>query len=188
MNAPFEHTITKADFTRWLAAQDRKFEWKDGRIVQMANVTRGHAKLVTALVVALSTRLDGDAWTVVAAEFGVEGRGFVRFPDVLVEPTGGDARGLRADRAVVIVEVLSPSSVRTDVLDKRDDYEQLETVQTYVVLSPDEPIGWVWMRSDETRCFPAKPDEISGADATLELPALGLSLPLSELYRTTKAT
>ena len=43
------------------------------------------------------------------------------------------------------------------------------------------------MRSDETKRFPAKPDEIAGPDATLDLPGLGLSLPLSELYRTTKA-
>jgi Uma2 family endonuclease len=187
MNAPFEHTITKPDFARWLAAQDRKFEWKDGRIVQMANVTRGHAALVGEIYFALRSRLDRAEWTITTADFGVEGRTFIRFPDVLVEPAGGDPRGLRAERAVVIFEVLSPSSVRTDVIEKRDDYEQLETVRTYVVLSQDEPIGWVWTRDGETNRFPSKPDEISGTDATIDLAALGLSLPLAELYRSQKA-
>lgn len=183
MNAPTELRLSRDEFDRWSRHQERKYEWKDGRIVQMNNVTRGHADLVSDLVYALRTRLDRAIWMVAVAEFGVEGRGFVRFPDVLVERRSGDRDrdGRRAD-AVVLFEVLSPSTVKTDMIEKREEYEQLPTVISYVVLSQDEPILWVWHRDAESGRFPAKPEEISGRGAELPLPAIAATLPLAEIF------
>jgi len=183
MNAPLDLHLPKQEFDRWVSRQRERFEWKDGRVVQMNNVTRGHSKLVVALIVALSSRLDRQKWSVAAAEFGVEGRDFVRYPDVLVEPASDDNKERRASRPTVIFEVLSPSTVRTDIIEKREEYDSLPSVATYVVLSQDEPIVWIWQRSVETGRLPAKPEEISGAEGSLALPALGVTLPLADNYQ-----
>ena len=73
----FDLHLDKAAFKRWLRDQKRKYEWKDGRVVQMANVTRGHSRVVANMLRAMSLRVDGDTWAVVASDFGVENEAFV---------------------------------------------------------------------------------------------------------------
>jgi len=182
MNAPLDLRLPKQEFDRWVSRQRERFEWKDGRVVQMNNVTRGHAYIVSDVAFALRSRLDA-SWRVVTGDFGVEGTGFVRYPDVLVEPSTADLSSRRAGAPTVIFEVLSPSTVRTDIIEKREEYDSLPSVATYVVLSQDEPIVWVWQRSVETGRLPAKPEEISGAEGSLALPALGVTLPLADIYQ-----
>ena len=81
------------------------------------------------------------------------------------------------------MEVLSPSSVGTDMVEKLAEYTSLASLEAYIVASQDEPICWVWQRSGEDRSFPKTPEEIAGRDKAIMIAALGISLPLSEIYR-----
>jgi Uma2 family endonuclease len=184
MNAPLDLRLDKASFTRWLLSQERKFEWKDGRVVQMNNVTRGHSRIVANILRALSVRLDVDRWAVVASDFGVEQDDFIRFPDVLVEPEdSGDLGERRSGNAVVLVEVLSPLSVDIDMLEKPQEYMTLDSLEAYVVASQDATICWVWQRNPHTRQFPAKPAKVVGRAESIGLTALSIELPLADIYR-----
>lgn len=183
MNAPFQLTMTKPAFVAWLAKQDRKYEWKEGRVMQMTNVTRGHASIVSNILGTLRQLLDLDKWSVVASDFGVEDETFLRFPDVLVEPAGGDPRGRRADHAALLFEVLSPTSVDADMIEKPAEYMSIDTLQAYVVASQDEAICWLWSRDVATGQFPAKPERIVGRDQSIAIAILGVSLPLADIYR-----
>lgn len=183
MNAPLNLRLDKASFTAWLDRQDRKYEWKEGRVVQMSNVTKAHARLVSNVLRAFSARLDLDMWAVTASDLGVEDTGWLRFPDVIVEPMDGDDKARRAQQAAVIVEVLSPSSVGIDMTEKPEEYATIATLNAYVVASQDEPILWLWQRDPQTGHFPAKPIEINGREQTLTLTFGSLSIPLAEIYR-----
>ena len=185
MNAPLDLKLDKASFDRWLLDQDRKYEWKEGRVVQMTNVTRGHSRIVRNIARALEARLDIDAWAVVASDFGVEQVGsFVRFPDVLVEPIdAGDMAARRSDKAVLLFEVLSPSSIDTDMLEKPEEYATFATLEAYIVVSQDAAVCWIWQRDPATGAFPGKPQKVAGRDQSIGLLARGISLPLAEIYR-----
>lgn len=184
MNAPFDLTLDKASFNRWLLGQERKYEWKEGRIVQMTNVTRGHSRVVRNIARALEARLDIDSWAVVTSDFGVEKETFVRFPDVLVEPEqSGPLDVRRSDTAILLFEVLSPSSVDTDLMEKPEEYMSFDSLEAYVVASQDAAICWVWQRDPETSTFPPKPEKIVGRDQVIALKARGIELPLAEIYR-----
>lgn len=184
MNAPVDLKLDKATFNRWLLNQERKYEWKDGRVVQMTNVTRGHSRVVANILRALSSRLDIDKWAVVASDFGVEKATFVRFPDVLVEPEdAGEFKSRRSENAILLFEVLSPSSVDTDMMEKPDEYMSFDTLEAYVVASQDAAICWIWQRDMETGKFPDKPVKISGREQSLDFAARGIALPLAEIYR-----
>ena len=50
---PSDGYVDKATFCRWVERQERKYEWKGGRIVQMTNVTRAHNTIVLNFVVLL---------------------------------------------------------------------------------------------------------------------------------------
>lgn len=190
MSTPLDLRLDQASFDRWLLGQERKYEWKDGCVVQMTTVTREHASIVSDIVFGLRKRLDNGTRHVASSDFGVEAEDFVRFPDVLVEPkVAGTPRGFRrAHDAIVLFEVLSASSVDADMIEKLEDYTSLPTLGAYVVASQDAAICWLWQRNPETRTFPAKPMRFAGRDQALPLAALGIALPLTELYEDVPTT
>jgi hypothetical protein len=82
------------------------------QVVQQSNVTRDHATLASSFYFELRRRWD-------AIVFNVETADVVRTPDIVVEPRGGDPNALGTDAAVILVEVRSPSSVKTDFVDQQ---------------------------------------------------------------------
>lgn len=182
MNVQAPIIRTADDFLRWNEGREGKREFVRGRIVEMmVNVSRNHVRLATALTVLLARQLDPDAYDFGSADFGVKTADGVRFPDVFVDRAGGSGKDLAAHAPVLLVEILSPSSLARDFGEKRWDYTALPTLLHYLVLSQDEPRVWVWKRGEDGAF--GEPEMIVGAEETLELPGLGVSLPLSELYR-----
>jgi Uma2 family endonuclease len=93
----------------------------------------------------------------------------------------GDPKSTVCEAPLLIVEVLSLSSLQTDMREKADEYLTLPSLHAYVVASQDEPRVWVWLRGDDGK-FPKEPTMIAGADQTLAVAALGLSISLGEVY------
>jgi Uma2 family endonuclease len=147
----------------------------------MTGGSRGHGILTRRLAFALERRLAAERWSVLTSDFGVDlGPATVRYPDVVVDVAGGPLRDLTATAPSLIAEVLSPSSATYDLGDKAAEYLQLKSLAAYIVIAQDEPKAWVWIRAASG--FPAGPKVIAGSDATMEIPALGIVLPLSEIY------
>jgi Uma2 family endonuclease len=183
MNAPLGLKLNKRAFLQWVQKQERRCELKDGEVVMHPGVSRDHTALVTRFVLALGNRLDPDTWAVGATDFAVEIGPDIRYPDVLVERIHPDRKALSTQDPVVLVEVLSPSSVGTDMTAKLAEYTSLPSLEAYIVASQDEPICWIWQRGSEDRSFPSKPDEIAGREAAIEIAALGVALLMAEIYR-----
>jgi Uma2 family endonuclease len=184
MNTHARLSMDKDAFFRWGEKHDGRFELKDGRVVMMVGATKLHAAISSDIVFALKSRLGREAWSVTTAEFAVDIDGDIRYPDVLVEAAGGDAKALSTDKPVVIVEVLSASSIATDLNVKAAEYMSLASLETYIVASQDEPRLWLWNRSDAAsgRGWPKVPEEVHGKDKSVPLPVLGLELPMADIY------
>jgi Uma2 family endonuclease len=151
-----------------------------GRVVMMVGASRAHGRIVTNLVVALASQLDATRWSVIA-EFGIDaGPDVLRYPDVVVDRADGNASDSTAMDPVLIAEVLSPSTTTVDLGDKVAEYLELPSLLAYLVFSQDEPKAWIWLRG-EARFSPI-PIVLAGRDATIEVPALSVSLPLSAIY------
>jgi Uma2 family endonuclease len=72
--------VGRETFPRWVANQERRYEWVEGKIVMMADASRGHARIVTNLVVALAAVLDRDLYEIASSDFGVNTPLSGRFP------------------------------------------------------------------------------------------------------------
>ncbi len=168
-------------FLVWAGEQDSRHELVGGQIVMMSPVNRVHAVLTVRIITALARQVDPDRYDVTGPDFGVRTSAGVRSPDVMVDVR--DEGGHRAAEApILIAEVLSPSSIAVDMVDKVGEYTALASLQAYVVFSQDEPRAWIWQRDGEGR-FLASPAMVAGADATLVVEALGAGQSFAELYR-----
>lgn len=182
MNIQSKPPTTPDEFLRWNEGREGKREFVRGRVVEMMiNVTRDHVKLAARLVIALSRRLDDAAYDVGSSDFAVRTPDGIRYPDVFVDRRTPQSRGddLAATQPVLLAEVLSPSSYGRDFVEKLTDYQGIETVLYYLVLSHEEPRVWL---AERTLAGWQRPIELFGGGEIVPLPELGLELSLSELY------
>jgi Uma2 family endonuclease len=183
MNAPLGLKLDKRAFLQWVQKQERRCEFKDGEVIMHPGGTKRHSWIIGRFVSLLSACLDPNEWSVGPTDIAIEIGPDIRYPDVVVERIHDDGTTLATDTPALLVEVLSPSSVGTDMVEKLAEYTSLPSLEAYIVASQDEPICWVWQRGGKDRSFPNKPEEIAGRDKEIVIAALGITLPMSEIFR-----
>lgn len=177
--------MDKAGFLAWMQANEERCELAGGRVVMMPRPSRAHGIIVSNLVVALRRQLDPHLWVVIP-EFGLDtGPQTLRYPDIVVDRAGGDAKDYTATSPVLLAEVLSPSNAETDLGDKAAEYLQIPSLLAYMVFSQDEPKAWLYMRKDAK--FMLGPELISRTEDIVRIAALQLELPMVDIYAGIKA-
>lgn len=185
MNIQPNLRMDKAAFLAWMQANEERCELAGGRVVMMPGASRIHGRIVRKLVGALSSRLDPTRWEVIA-EFGLDaGPETLRYPDIVVDRADGGDKDYTAAAPVLLAEVLSPSTAEIDLGDKAAEYLRIPSLLAYIVLSQDEPKGWVYMRAGSQ--FTPGPAVVGGTEAVIRIPALQLELPMGEIYADIKA-
>lgn len=118
-----------------------RWELVDGEPVMMINVTRARSLITLNIATALHPLARRRGCETHSADFfasGGEQSGFLAVPDVFVRREKLDANSRRADDPVIIVEVLSPSTIRHDRVRKFDRYTAIESVTQIVLVYQDE--------------------------------------------------
>ncbi len=164
---------------------NEKWELIDGEPILNASPSPIHQWIVKNLVVALTLqeRAAKAPWAILPG-LGVRvSRTNRPEPDVLIIPHGASSQDpLERDTSEVIValEVLSPSTAERDQRWKRTAYASLPSLTHYVVIAQDAVDVVVFARDAG---FAER--HLRSLGESLELSALGISLPLSEIYRDT---
>jgi cyclase len=96
-----------------------------------------------------------------------------------VDRQGNSPESLVASAPVLIVEVLSPSSIAIDMVEKTAEYTSLPSLHAYIVMAQHDPNIWVWLRHDDGWRGPTKVD---GETGPIEIPPLGLAIPFKKFY------
>jgi Uma2 family endonuclease len=186
MSAPSKPSVfepvDKAAFLRFIATEpEGRYEFERGRIVQqMTGGTETHFRLARRISLLLEPQLDAGVWRVLQ-DWGVETPETVRYADVVVYPAGGDGRRRWTNAPAVVVEVLSPSTIRTDIDIKPAEYLALGSLQAYIVASQTDPVCLAWVRGGDGQ-FPGQPVEF-GAGNTIDVCGLHLALAIDDIYR-----
>jgi Uma2 family endonuclease len=78
-----------------------------------------------------------------------------------------------------IFEVLSSSTEHYDRGEKREHYQQIETLREYVLLSQDQPEIELWRRTDTSDTWS---QSTYGPGDIVDLPSIACRLDVNELY------
>ena len=103
----------------------------------------------------------------------------VRYPDASVTCSRLVGTERLIPDPVVALEVLSPSSMHTDLVEKPIEYEAIASIRRYVIIeqAKAEVRGFVRMKGGGWTDMPPL-----HAGATLDLPEIGIALPLADIY------
>ena len=164
---------------------EEKWELIDGEPILNAAPSRLHQRIVKNLVIALGNRERElrAPWQVLPG-LGVRVSDTNRpEPDVLVippDPPSLDPQQRDTSDVIVAFEVLSPSTKVRDLRWKRTAYTGLASLTHYIVIAQDAVEVVVFARDEG---FAER--RLRSIDEAIELRLLGISLPLSEIYRDT---
>lgn len=173
--------VDKAAFLRFIATEpEGKFEFERGRIVQQMAGTRVHYRIARRISLMIESQVDAARWDVFT-DWGVETAETIRYGDVAVSPASDASHQRWTTAPAVIVEVLSPSTVRTDLDIKPAEYLALASLQAYVVASQTERVCLAWVRAADSR-FPDQPVELGTGDI-IAVGGLQLALAIDDIYR-----
>jgi Uma2 family endonuclease len=158
-----------------------KWELIDGEIVLNPTANNRHQLVVSNLLYELQAfrRRSGSSWQAIpgVSTRHPDDRHNEPIPDVMIVPASSDVFNWTYD-VLVAVEVLSPFSLRRDMVHKRNFYTRIESLTDYIVLAQDRPEATVFARLDAFA-----PKTLKGEAARLELASIGVSLPLADVYR-----
>lgn len=176
MTAALRQPMTKEEFLAWEERQELRYEFDGVQAVAVTGGTYEHDAIQVNLVRALGNRLADKPCRTHGNSIKIDIMGRIRYPDAFVtcKPTPRGAMVLH--EPVVIFEVLSKGTARTDRLKNRE-YASTASVRRYIMLEQDAAVATVFRRLGGEWV-----GHTVGDDATLDMPEIGITIPLLDLY------
>lgn len=143
-----EHVCwSEEDYLASEQVSDVKREFIDGQVYAMAGASYNHNCVSVNMLGELANHLKGTPCVTFMADMKVKlGRDYV-YPDVLVDCSKMRGDDLFATAPVIIIEVLSRSTRKTDMTTKLIRYINLPSLQEYVLIEADMVLVQVMRRS-----------------------------------------
>jgi Uma2 family endonuclease len=172
--------MTREQFFQWAQAQDARYEFDGFQPVAMTGGNLRHNIMHFNLHTALRQRLRGTGCRPLGADAGVATIGdAVRYPDGLVTcvPITGDE--YVTPSVVVVFEIISPTSGRTDRIVKVREYAAVPSILRYVIVESASIGLTVLERQSGDQKWTVT---TLMADDAMLLPEIGVEIPVTELY------
>ncbi len=178
------HSYTLRDYLDVEEVSVVRHEFINGEIVAMAGGTPEHAALSSAIPALLGRQLSGRPCRTYSADLRirVQATGLATYADasVVCDPVLRDPSSpTHVLNPKVVFEVLSPGTEFYDRGEKREQYQRIDTLCEYVLLSQDAPRVELWSRVSTSDAWSYA---VYGPGDVLDLRSIGCRLDLNELY------
>jgi Uma2 family endonuclease len=176
--------VTEDDYLAAEARAMQRHEYIDGVVYAMAGASEAHNRIAMNLWGMLHQQLRGKSCEPFGSDMKVRiqgGSSRFYYSDAMVACEPEDAGHGWRERPKVLFEILSEETRRIDEQEKRFHYLQIPSLLVYVRIEQDRVAAVIDRRSSNATAD-WKTEEVLGMEATIEIPELGLRLPLRELY------
>ena len=158
-----------------------RHEYVEGEVVAMAGASDNHARISSNLIALLVTHLRNSTCDTFANDIKVRVRQNVYYyPDILVSCEENPENQYFRNNPTLIIEIISKLTARVDRTEKVFLYQQIPSLQEYVVIDQyrmevqvhrrQENGGWITYFFNES-------------DDIVEFTSVDLQIPLPEIYR-----
>lgn len=161
-----------------------KHEFVEGEVYAMAGTSDNHNRIASEILVRLHRRLENSKCEPFFGEIKVRvTKNVYYYPDILVSCEESPGSSYFRNNPVLIIEVTSPSTERTDRSEKLMYYLQMPSLREYAVVDQHQMRVEVHRRQENggwlTYSF-TEPGDV------VEFASVDLSIPLPEIYRRVK--
>lgn len=176
--------LTEADYLLGELASEIRHEYVDGEVFAMAGAGEAHNLISLNIAARLRGLVRGGPCRVYISDMKLRVKTWKAYyyPDVMVTCDPTDSEANYKERPSLVVEVLSPSTERTDRREKMLAYRTLTDLREYLLVATDKQHVELYRRDaqDEWQLTNLNP-----ADG-IHLESLGYDLSLNDIYEDVK--
>ena len=174
--------MTVEEFFEWQQRQDKNYELVDGvpvlHVKAMTGASRRHDWVTVNALATLFNALRGKPCRPMTSDQSVETDRGTRRPDVTIDCGKAEGRSMSAADPRLVIEVLSPSTIRFDRFQKIEEYKRHPSIRVILLIDSEAPQVTVWRRIEGEWTY----SELRGLEAVIPLPEIDAALPLADLY------
>lgn len=158
-----------------------RYEFINGEIYAMAEKCQNHNRITGNILTALSNHLRDSPCEPYMENIKVRTTEEVfYYPDVLVTCEGEFRNKYYCEEPILIIEVISPSTEQIDRREKLRAYQQMPSIQEYVIVEQEKLGVQIHRRQPDGRWITYF---FTRTDTELTLESVDLTLQLDEVYR-----
>ena len=180
MRSPL-NPLTAEEYLKFEQDGDIRHEYVAGQIYAMAGASEEHNLITGNIFALIRPHLRGGTCRAFVADMKVkvetQQADIFYYPDLLVTCDPEDNQKYFKTSPNLIVEVLSGSTETTDKREKRVNYQTIESLQEYVLVSQDEIKVEVYRRDNDNWTV-----ETLNTNDNLNLDSVGLNLTIADIY------
>ncbi len=149
MSTAQQRQIAEQEFLEGECEAEVKHELVDGRVYAMSTTTDVHNSITGNTFAQIWQQLKGQSREAFILSILLKAGNNYFYPDVMVT-NGEDAADTPRVRnaPIVIIEVLSPSSRKTDITTKKTAYQNIPSLQEYILIEQDKCEVVVFRRNE----------------------------------------
>lgn len=174
--------VAVKDYLAGEATARVRHEYLGGYVYAMAGGSNAHNRIATNITVSLGSRLRDQPCQPYNSDtkIRIQSPSHTRFyyPDVSLVCDSNPPDDTYQDRPVLIVEVLSQDTRRTDETEKKEAYLSIPSLKLYLLVEQHSAKVTVHRRTQQGFAS----EVYSGNDTTIPLSELQVELPLGEVY------
>ncbi len=175
--APVKTASTFGEYLEFEVQSQERHEFVDGNLFVMAGGTTQH-NVYALILISMMMQHALQRGYIICNDVILEtplGRGY--YPDAYVVPRTSDLAARVQHHPIIIIEVISQSTEAIDRGEKWQAYQQIASLEQYVLLSQNEAVAEVFFRDGSEWRY----KKLEG-DAALVFPKLEFEIVLSSLY------
>ena len=181
MQSPL-HFFTVEEYLKSEQDRDIRHEYVAGQIFAMGGSSEEHNLIVTNMIALLRPHLRGSSCRAFVSDMKVKVKAqkadIFYYPDLVVTCDPNDNERYFKTKPNLIVEVLSNSTESIDKREKRINYQTLDSLQEYVLVSQNEIRVEIYRKNIQGNWTV----ETLGKDNSLQLDSVGLTLTMAQIY------
>lgn len=160
-----------------------KNEYFYGEIFAMTGASANHCRIASGVHIQLYQQLRATRCETFMSEMRTRIHNqLYRYPDVVVacEPRFEIITGLQSlINPILAVEVLSRSTATFDQDGKFQEYQQIESLRYYLLVSQNEVLATLFVKQEDNTW---NSETFNSLDSSIELPFINCRLAISEIY------
>ncbi len=172
--------LTPKEYLEGELVSEIKHECVAGQVYAMAGASANHERISLNLAREFSVHLKNSPCEPFGSDMKVRVRDNFYYPDVLVDCHFDESTPYYTKKPVIIVEVLSKSTRKTDQQTKRMEYINIPSLKEYVIVEQDVVDITVYRKSDDWR------PTLYFLGETIYFESIDLTLQVEDIYQRVK--